>query len=92
MLKFYSLNNIGKSEVATKDHETEKCIFSKLKQCTDEIPPMPCWIKPKTIPAKYRSRAKAGTEFLATKFMREKMNYREKVACFIFVFFVTDYF
>jgi len=69
----------GASEAATKDHETEKCIFSKLKECTDKVPPMPCWVKPKTIPAVYKNRAaRAGTEILATKFMREKLNYREK--------------
>ena len=80
LLQDSSWNNfcLGASKVTTKDYETEKCIFSKLKQCTDEVPTMPCWTKPRTIPAKYRS-PKAGTEVLAVKFMREKLDYREKV-------------
>ena len=76
----------GTFKVASKNHETEKCLFSKLKECTEEVPTMPCWIKPKNIPAKYKS-PKGETEIFATKFMREKLEYREKVElqlCLIF--------
>ena len=54
---------------------------------------MPCWVKPKTIPAVYKNRAaRAGTEILATKFMREKLNYREKVAFLYCITLLTAYF
>ena len=72
----------GKSEQAggtMAPIESSKCIYSKLSECEDDIPGLPCWIKPKAWPKKYKS-PKLQEKMRATKFMKEKLEYREKVS------------
>ena len=58
---------------------SNKCIYSKLSECDEDIPGLPCWINPKAWPQKYKS-PKLQEKIRATKFMKEKLEYREKVS------------
>jgi len=66
-----------KDTTAVTKVESHKCIFTPLDECTDDVPPLPCWIKPKAWPRKYKS-AKMQEKIRATKFLTNKPDYRER--------------
>ena len=70
-----TLKKEGTEEV--KQVESLKCIFAPLDECTEDVPPLPCWIKPKAWPRKYKS-TKMQEKIRVTKFLKNKPDYRER--------------